>query len=123
MKHLTEQEFKDKIFNYDEKKEWEFTGDKPVIIDFYADWCQPCKMISPILEELNEEYKDKIDILKVDVDKEHQLSAALGIKSIPSILFIPIDKAPEMAVGVLPKQSLEKAIEELFDIKEIVNNK
>lgn len=118
MQHLTTEEFKTKIFNYDEKKNWEFSGNKPIIIDFYADWCQPCKMVGPILEELNEEYKDKIDIFKVDVDKEHELSGALGIKSIPSILFIPTDKDPEMAVGALPKTAFKTVIEDLFKIKD-----
>jgi thioredoxin 1 len=118
MQHLTQEDFKKKIFNYDEKTEWEFNGDNPIIIDFYADWCQPCKIVDPILEELNKEYKDKIDIFKVDVDKEHELSAVLGIKSIPSTLFIPKDKEPQMSVGALPKQVFIKAIDELFEIKE-----
>jgi len=122
MENLTEKEFKEKIFNYDEKDQWEFLGDKPYIIEFGADWCAPCKIVTPILEELSEEYKDKINIKTVDVDKEHNLSAALGIRNIPAILFVPINKEPEMTVGALPKKSFIEAIEELFEIKETALN-
>lgn len=116
MEYLTEKDFKERIFDYDTEKEWNYKGDKPVIVDFGADWCQPCKIIEPILEELSEDYKDEISIYKVNVDDEHELSAALGIKSIPSILFVPVDKEPEMAIGALPKESFNLAIKELFKI-------
>ena len=86
---LTKETFLKKVFNFEENKEWKFEGDKPCIIDFYADWCGPCKMVAPILEELSEEYKGKIDIYKVDTEVEQELSAAFGIRSIPSMLFCP----------------------------------
>lgn len=108
---LTTQDFKDKIFDYTKSKEWSFAGDMPSIIDFYADWCGPCKMVAPILEELSDEYAGKINIYKVDTEKEQELSAVFGIRSIPSILFIPKDGQPMMQPGALPKDSLVQVIE------------
>ena len=113
---LTTADFKEKVFNYDESSEWNFKGDKPAIIDFYADWCGPCKMVSPILEELSEEYKDQVDIYKVDTDSEHELAGAFGIQSIPSILFIPMNDKPQMAAGALPKDQLKKAISDVLGV-------
>lgn len=110
-KHLTTQEFKDKIFDYSKSKEWEFNGDKPAIIDFYADWCGPCKMLSPLLEELAGEYHGKVDIFKVDTEKEMELSQIFGIRSIPSILFIPKEGQPMMQAGLLPKNVIQDIIE------------
>jgi thioredoxin len=108
---LTTEQFKEQVFDYTKEKEWKFKGDKPAIIDFYADWCGPCKMVAPILEELSEEYKDKIVIYKVDTEVEQELSAVFQIRSIPSMLFIPIDKEPMMQAGALPKTALKEIIE------------
>ncbi len=108
-KNLTLAEFKEKVFDYAENKEWKFEGDKPAIIDFYADWCGPCKMVAPIFEELANEYPS-VDIYKVDTEAEQELSAMFGIRSIPSILFIPMDKQPMMQSGALPKKTLEEVI-------------
>ena len=108
---LSTQDFKDKIFDYTKSKEWSYAGDMPAIIDFYADWCGPCKMVAPILEELSDEYAGKINIYKVDTEKEQELSAVFGIRSIPSILFIPKDGQPMMQPGALPKDSLVQVIE------------
>ena len=110
-KHLTTQEFKDKIFDYSKSKEWKFNGDKPAIIDFYADWCGPCKMLSPLLEELAGEYHGKVDIFKVNTEKEMELSQIFDIRSIPSILFIPKDGQPMMQAGLLPKNVIQNIIE------------
>ena len=107
---LTSQKFKDDIFDYTAEKEWKYKGKKPAIIDFYADWCGPCKMVAPILEELSNEYPDII-IYKVDTEVEQELSAVFQIRSIPSILFIPMDKQPMMQAGALPKNVLEQVIE------------
>ncbi len=117
MEHLTAQTFKEKVFNYEVNKEWKFEGDLPCIIDFYADWCQPCKMVAPVLEELQKEYDGKINIYKVDTEKEQELAMAFGIQSIPSLLFCPKDDKPQMAMGALPKQSFEQAIEEVLKVK------
>jgi thioredoxin 1 len=108
---LSNQDFKDKIFDYTKSKEWSFAGDMPAIIDFYADWCGPCKMVAPILEELSDEYAGKINIYKVDTEKEQELSSVFGIRSIPSILFIPKDGQPMMQPGALPKDNLIEVIE------------
>lgn len=114
MEHLTAAAFKEKVFNYEKEKEWKFTGDKPVIIDFYADWCGPCKMVAPVLEELSKEYDGKIQIYKVDTEKEHELASVFGIQSIPSILFIPMSGKPQMSVGALPKEGFVQAINEIL---------
>jgi len=114
---LTKKDFLEKVFNFEKNKEWKFEGDVPCIIDFYADWCQPCKMVAPILEELSEEYGDKLNIYKVDTEVERELSAAFGIKSIPSMLFCPKDGEPQMAAGALPKQNLEQIISEVLKVE------
>lgn len=117
MEHLTKENFKEKVFDFEKNKEWKFEGDKPCIIDFYADWCGPCKMVAPVLEELSKEYDGKVDIYKVDTEKERDLAAMFGIRSIPSILFVPKDSQPQMAMGALPKQELVKAIEGVLNVK------
>lgn len=109
---LTTEDFKNKIFNYDTEKEWSYKGELPAIIDFYADWCGPCKMVAPILEELAQEYQEKIVIYKVDTEAEQELSAVFGIRSIPSFLFIPKTELPMMQPGAFPKNVFKKVIEE-----------
>ncbi|MBK7981962.1 MAG: thioredoxin [Ignavibacteriae bacterium] len=108
--HLTKQTFLDKVFNYEQNKEWNYAGELPCIIDFYADWCGPCKMVAPILEELSNEYAGQINIYKVDTEAEQELAAVFGIRSIPSLLFCPKNERPQMAQGALPKPSLIEAI-------------
>jgi len=117
MEHLTKETFKEKIFNFEENKDWKFEGDKPVIIDFYADWCQPCKIVSPILEEIAQEYDGKVDVYKIDTEDQQELAAMFGIKSIPSILFVPKDEQPQMAQGALPKETIEKAIADVLKVQ------
>ena len=107
---LTTQKFKEDIFDYIAEKDWNYKGDKPAIIDFYADWCGPCKMVAPILEELSNENPDVI-IYKVDTEIEQELSAVFQIRSIPSILFIPKDGQPMMQAGALPKNALQEIID------------
>ncbi len=114
MEHLTLDSFKQKIFDFEKNQEWKFEGELPALIDFYADWCGPCKMVAPILEELSEEYDGKINIYKVDTESEQELAALFGIRSIPSLLFIPKDDKPQMAQGALPKDALKDAIENLL---------
>jgi thioredoxin 1 len=109
---LTTEDFKKKVFDYENNKEWKYAGELPAIIDFYADWCGPCKMVAPILEELAKEYDGQLVIYKVDTEVEQELSGAFGIQSIPSILFIPVDQQPMMQKGALPKHVLKQVIEE-----------
>ncbi|HHL52684.1 MAG TPA: thioredoxin [Flammeovirgaceae bacterium] len=108
---LTTEEFKNKVFDYTKHTEWQYAGDKPALIDFYADWCGPCKMVAPILEELSEEYGDKLYIYKVDTEVEQELAAVFGIRSIPSMLFIPVNDQPKMQAGALPKNILKEIID------------
>jgi thioredoxin len=119
MEHLTKESFKEKVFNFETETDWKFSGELPAIIDFYADWCGPCKMVAPILEELSAEYAGKIDIYKVDTEAEEELAGVFGIQSIPSILFIPKEGEPQMMVGALPKASMKQAIEEILLGKEV----
>jgi len=114
MEHLTLDTFKTKVFDFENNKEWKFEGDKPAIIDFYADWCGPCKMVAPILEELSKEYAGKVDIYKIDTEKEQELASVFGIRSIPSILFVPLNAQPQMAAGALPKNAFEQAIKDVL---------
>ena len=114
--HLTVDTFKEKVFNFDENKEWKFEGEKPCLIDFYADWCGPCKVVAPVLEELSEEYDGKLDIYKVNTEEQKELSAVFGIQSIPSLLFVPKDWQPQMAMGALPKDTLEKAFKDVLKV-------
>jgi len=110
--HLTKDEFLKKVANYETNpEEWKYLGDKPCLIDFYADWCGPCKAVAPILEELAKEYDGQIYIYKIDTDKEQELAGAFGIRSIPSLLFVPMSGQPQMSLGAMPKNQLKEAIE------------
>jgi len=119
--HLTKDAFLQKVFNFEQNQDWKFEGDVPCIIDFYADWCGPCKMVAPVLEELSEEYAGKLNIYKVNTEQERELAAAFGIQSIPSMLFVPMNDKPQMAVGALPKQSIEQAMGEVLGVTKVVN--
>ncbi len=114
--YLTKEQFLTKVFNYEKNKDWKFEGELPCIIDFYADWCGPCKTVAPILEELSDEYKGKVNIYKVNTEQEQELAGAFGIRSIPSMLFVPQDGQPQMAAGALPKDALEKAMEDVLGV-------
>lgn len=113
---LTDQTFKEQVFDYENSQVWNYLGDEPAIIDFYADWCGPCKRVAPILEEIAKEYNGKIKVYKINTDQNPKVSAAFGIKSIPSFLFIPKKGKPSMASGAFPKETFEKAIKEIFQI-------
>ena len=120
--HLTKKDFLEKVFDYENKKEWEYQGDLPCIIDFWAEWCQPCKMVAPVLEDLSEEYAGKIRVYKVNTEEEPELAAAFGIRSIPSLLFIPMNDQPQMAIGALPKETLKQAIHDVLLKDEVKTN-
>lgn len=117
LEHLTTETFKEKVFNYETNTDWKFIGDKPCVIDFYADWCSPCKMVAPILEELGTEYEGKLTIYKVDTEDQQELASIFGIRSIPSILFIPMEGQPQMSAGAMPKESFVKAFDEILGVK------
>jgi len=112
--YLTDQTFKEKVFNYEENKEWKYEGTKPAIIDFYADWCAPCRELSPILEEVAREYDDKIILYKVDTVKEKELAETLGVTALPTLLYIPSEGKPQVRMGMAPKESLKQAIDEIL---------
>lgn len=114
--NLTKEAFLEKVFNYEENTEFTYNKELPAIIDFYADWCGPCKMLSPVLEELSEEYAGKVKIYKVNTEVEQELSAAFGIRSIPSMLFCPIGEDPQMANGALPKSQIEEIMKKVLKI-------
>jgi len=116
--HITKEEFLAKVANYEKNpSDWKYLGDKPCIVDFYASWCGPCKMIAPILEDLAKEYEGQIYIYKVNTEEEQELASAFGIRSIPSLLFCPMHGAPQMAQGALPKETFKQAIKEVLLIK------
>lgn len=109
---LTAEGFKNQVFNYEEDSEWRYKGDLPAIIDFYADWCGPCKAVAPILDELSEEYQGQILVYKIDTDREAELSSLFGIQSIPTLLFIPCQGTPMIQKGAIPKSAFKQVIEE-----------
>ncbi|OPX25977.1 MAG: thioredoxin [Candidatus Cloacimonas sp. 4484_143] len=108
--------FKENVFDYENNQQWSYKGDLPAIIDFYADWCGPCKQVAPIMKDLAEEYEGKIVIYKVDTDVERQLAGMFGIRSIPSILFIPMEGQPQMSAGALPKSEFVRMINEVLKV-------
>lgn len=114
--HLDTEGFKKKIFDWEKGKEWKYEGELPAIVDFYAEWCGPCKMLGPVLEELSAKYKGKLSVYKIDTDKEPELSALFNISSVPTLLFIPKEGMPSLALGALPKPQLEKAIGEVLKV-------
>ncbi|MCU0409643.1 MAG: thioredoxin [Bacteroidales bacterium] len=117
VEHLTKETFLSKVFNYETGKEWKFEGSKPCIIDFYADWCGPCKMVAPVLEDLAKEFDGKLDVYKVNTEEEQELSAVFGIRSIPSFLFVPSAGQPQMAMGALPKDTFIKAFKDVLGVE------
>jgi thioredoxin len=114
--HLTTADFKAKVFDYENNKEWKFEGNKPAIIDFYADWCGPCKRVGPVLDELSNEYEGSIDIYKVNTESEQELASVFGIRSIPSFLFIPLIDKPRMSTGAMSKENFKFAFRDIFGV-------
>jgi len=117
MEELSKKTFCEKIYDYEKKKEWEFQGSLPAVIDFYADWCGPCKMVTPILEKLAAEYEGKITIYKVNTDQEQELATAFGIMTIPSLMFIPKQGQPQMTRGALSREVFVKMISDVLGVK------
>lgn len=115
--HLNFDTFKDKIFDFESNKEWKFKGERPALIDFYASWCAPCKSIAPILEELSKEYAGKVDVYKINTEEERELSQIFGIRSIPTLLFIPMKDNPQVAHGALPRAEIVRLFKEILDVE------
>ena len=118
--NLTKQEFLDKVFDYEKETDWNYKGDTPCIIDFWADWCGPCKAVAPVLEELSNEYDGKVKVYKVNTEVEQELAGVFGIKSIPSLLFVPLNDKPQMAAGALPKESFVQAFQEVLGVAPVI---
>jgi thioredoxin 1 len=111
---LTNEVFKKLIFNYDVNKVWKYAGSKPIIIDFYADWCPPCHQLSPLVEEIAKEYEGKVIVYKVNTDQEKALAQTLGISSLPTLLYIPVNGKPHITIGILPKDEIVKNVNEIL---------
>ena len=118
VKQMTTNQFKAQIWNYSSDKEWKYLGNKPAIIDLYADWCPPCRKLAPILAEIAQEYAGKIDVFKINVDNEPELAQLFNASSIPLMVFIPKDEKPTLIKGARPNQQIEKIINSvLFNTK------
>lgn len=116
MENLNLESFKEKIFDFENSKDWKFKGTRPAIIDFYADWCGPCRMLAPILGQISNNYQHVLDVYKIDTEAIPELAALFGIRGLPSLLFIPLTGEPAMSSGIIQEVGFEKAIEELFNI-------
>ena len=117
MEILTKEAFKEKVFNYEKGDQgWAFEGARPAIVDFYADWCGPCRAVAPVLDQISKEYEGRVDVYKVNTDKEPEIAQAFGVSSIPTILFIPTEGQPQVSQGAMPKNSFVQAISDIFRI-------
>jgi thioredoxin 1 len=114
VQQLTSDAFKKLVFNYDLNKEWKYEGGIPAVIDFYADWCPPCRQLSPLVEELAKDYKGKIVVYKINTDKERELAQSLGISSLPTLLYAPANGKPQITLGYISKEKIEKTIKEVL---------
>ena len=112
--HLSLETFKERIFDYENEKEWKYRGELPAIIDFYADWCSPCKMVAPILEKLSKKYDGKLHVYKVNTEQEQELAGMFGVQSIPTLLFIPKDGQPRVSMGAMPEREFERLISDIL---------
>jgi thioredoxin 1 len=114
---LTKETFVTKVFQYEKNEQWKFEGTVPAIVDFWAEWCGPCKMISPVLEEIAKQYEGKLNVYKVNVDEETEVASVFGIQSIPSLLLIPLDEPPRLSVGALPKNGILKLVKDVLKVE------
>ena len=111
-------EFMQYIYNFEKNPDaWSYEGTLPCIIDFYADWCGPCRKLAPILETIAKEYKGKIVVYKVDVEAQRDLAAYFAIQSLPTIVFVPLDGTPQASMGLLPEDTIVQIIQDLFKIE------
>ena len=117
MENLTLETFKTKVFDFEKNKEWSYQGERPLIIDFYADWCGPCRALGPVLEEIAKEYSGRVDVYKVNTETDPELAALFQVRGIPAILFVPKAGTPAMSSGYMPAESFRRAIKDLFGIQ------
>lgn len=116
--HITKADFLKKIYDFEKNPdEWKYLGSQPAIVDFYADWCGPCRQLSPVLDELAKEYSGKLTIYKVNVDNERGLATFFGIRSIPTLLFIPMKGKPQRSLGALSKTELKGIIKDVLKVE------
>lgn len=115
VKSITAKEFRNKVWDYrTDSNGFKFIGTRPVILDFYADWCPPCRKLSPKLEEIAQKYNGQVDVYKINVDNEAELARIFGVKSIPMLLFIPVEGEPTQTLGDLPKTALEEGVQKIL---------
>lgn len=113
--HLTKEQFLKRIADYEKNPDsFRFLGSRPALIDFYAGWCGPCKMLAPLLEEVSDEYAGRVDIYKVDVEQEEELAALFRVRSIPTLVYIPMDGQIRVTQGAVGKPQLKEAIENIL---------
>ena len=117
IEHLTKATFKQKVFDFETNKQWKYAGSIPCIIDFYADWCGPCKKLAPTVEQIAKDYKGKINVYKVNVDEQQELAGAFGIQGIPAVLFCPQTDKPQMSTGLISRTDFDKAIKDVLKIQ------
>jgi thioredoxin 1 len=115
--HLTKETFKTKVFDWEASEEWKYAGDLPALVDFYADWCGPCKMLAPVLDQLSKKYEGKLSVYKVNTEEEPELAGLFDVQSIPTLLFIPLEGKPQIALGALPRADLERAIADVLKVE------
>ena len=115
--YLTKDTFKALVFDFEASKEWKYVGKVPAILDFYADWCGPCRNLAPLLEDIQKQYGKKLQVYKVNTDKEKELSATFGIRSLPTIVFIPVEGQPQAVMGYQPKEALEQIITQVLKVQ------
>ena len=109
--YLTTEQFKEKIFDYTQEKDWKYKGDKPCVVDFYTTWCGPCKILAPIMDTLSHLYKDQVVFYKVDTEKERELAYVFQISSIPQVLYVPMEGKPWLLKGLYPRENIEEIIQ------------
>jgi thioredoxin len=114
---MTKDRFIRDIYDFEGNGEWEFQGDVPAIVDFWADWCGPCKMVSPILEELAARYEGRLNVYKVNADEEPEIAAAFQALSLPTLVFMPLGEPPQTIVGAMPKARIEKLMKDVLKIE------
>lgn len=114
VRYITTEQFRERIFDYTKEKEWSYKGEKPCVIDFYTTWCGPCKRLAPIMEEMSQQYCDRVVFYKADTERERELAYVFGISSIPQVLYIPAEGKPMLLKGLYPKEEIVKIIDEFL---------